>query len=107
MKFFFGVVNFGFRFRKFVPKMLKFCSKRRKGGYKVHFGSLFHGRQHWSGYFFAAAAVAQPVDHPSKVAVWFNSTDVGSIPDCGIGVRKKPSRAIYEANLEVSARFGK
>ena len=41
VKFFFGVVNFGFRLRKFVPKMLKFCSKRRKGGYKVHFSSLF------------------------------------------------------------------
>ena len=33
--------------------------------------------------------MAQSVKRPSKVPVWCNSTDVGSIPGCGIGVRRK------------------
>ena len=39
----------------------------------------------------------------TKDPSWCSSTDAGLIPGCGIGVRKNPSSAIHEANLEVSA----
>ena len=53
----------------------------------------------------AAASVAQSVEHPSKVQVWCNSTDVDLIPGHSIGVRKNPSHAIYEANIEVRKKI--
>ena len=43
-----------------------------------------------------AAAAAQLVECHTKVPIRCNSTDVSLIPGRDIGVRKNPSRAIYD-----------
>ena len=53
--------------------------------------------------------VAQSVKRPGIRRLKRGATELtlSLIPGRGMGGRKNPSRAIYEASLEVSARFGK
>ena len=58
---------------------------------------------------YAAAVVVQSVKRPESIPQrrrchW---TDLSLIPGCSIGGWKNPSRAIYEANMEVSAKLRK
>ena len=58
-------------------------------------------------YAGAAAAVAQLVKRPGLRSQKRDAAELTSILGHGMWVLKNPSRAICEANIEVSARFGK
>ena len=88
MKFFFRCCEFRFSVSEVRSQDAEVLLQETEGRLQGTLKFVILGGQHRSGYFFAATVVTQSVEHPTKVPVWYNSTDVGSIPGRGIGVRK-------------------